>query len=69
MTSYSLRPIPVEGEYRLSINDLRMRGEITSGARDKIRAASLFMELALRLFDLILDILGMSPNESFSPSH
>jgi hypothetical protein len=68
MTSHSLRLIPVEGEYRLSINDLFMRRDIAPGALDKIHVASFFVELPLHLFDLILDVPGTSFNGSFLPS-
>jgi hypothetical protein len=34
----------VEGEYRLSIKDLRIRGETTLGASDKIHAALFLVE-------------------------
>jgi hypothetical protein len=68
MTSHSLRPIPVEGEYSLSTNDLRICGEIPLGAADKIHSASFFAELAPWLFDLISDTPGTSFNKAFLPS-
>jgi hypothetical protein len=42
--SHSLRSIPVESEYCLSMKDLRIRGEIAPEASDKIRAALLLAE-------------------------
>jgi hypothetical protein len=68
MTSRSLRPIPVEGEYCLFTNNLCIHGGTALGAVDKICAASFFAELPLRLFDLILDVPRMSFNKSFLPS-
>jgi hypothetical protein len=68
MTSHSLRPIPVEGEYHLSTNDLCIHGEIVPGVADKIRATSLLMDLPPRLFGLILDIPGTSFNMVSLPS-
>jgi hypothetical protein len=68
ITSHSLRPIPVEGEYRLFTNDLRIRREIAPGVADKICAASLFVELPPRLFDSILDTPGTSFNKAFLSS-
>jgi hypothetical protein len=68
MTTHSLRPISVEGEYCLCTNDLRIQGEIASGTADKIHEASLFAELPPWLFDSILDIIRTSFNKAFLPS-
>jgi hypothetical protein len=43
--SHSLRSIPIEGEYRLSANDLLIRGEISPEASAKIHGALPFAEL------------------------
>jgi hypothetical protein len=67
MTSHSLKPIPVEGEYHLSINDLRICGEIVLGAIDKISAASLLAEPLLWPFDSLLDDPGESFNKAWLP--
>jgi hypothetical protein len=67
MTSHSLRPIPVEGEYHLSINDLHVCGQIVLGATDKISTASLLAEPLLRPFDSILDDPGESFNKAWLP--
>jgi hypothetical protein len=68
MTSHSLRPIQVEGEYHLCTNDLRIRGEIFPGAADEILTASFFPKLLPQLFDLALDIPGTSANKALLPS-
>jgi hypothetical protein len=67
MIFHSLRPIPVEGEYHLSTNDLCICGEIILGAADKIHVAFLSMEPLLRPFDLIFDGLRASLNKALLP--
>jgi hypothetical protein len=58
----------VEGEYCLSTNDLRIHRENSSGAVDKILAASFFAELPPWLIDSTLDAPEASFNQAFLPS-
>jgi hypothetical protein len=56
--SHSLRSLPVEGEYCLSINDRLMQGEIAPGVSAKIRAALFFVEQSPYPFGIADNGLG-----------
>jgi hypothetical protein len=65
MISHSLRSIPVEGEYRLSTNDLCIQREIAPGAADKILVASFFTEVPPWLIVSTLNAPEMSFKKDF----